>query len=102
MKVAVKYMAQLRDAVGLAYEQVELEQPCSAAGVRHAPGRPARRAVSGVCCSMRRAGCSRPILLFVGDEQVRERRSGRSARRRRGDGPVADGRRVKTWPPRNR
>lgn len=29
MKVAVKYMAQLRDAVGLAYEQVELEQPCS-------------------------------------------------------------------------
>lgn len=69
MKIAVRYMAQLRRVAGTAVEQVELERPCSTTDLmkrlaeRH--GRPFRDLV------LDEAGGIRPaVLLFVGDEQV--------------------------------
>ena len=70
MKVAVRYMAQLRQAAGRAGEQVELDQPCTAAELlkRMADryGRPFRDLVLDAHDRLRPA-----VLLFVGDEQVR-------------------------------
>ena len=69
MKVAVKYMAQLRDAVGLAYEQVELDKPCSVQefathlAARH--GDRLRRLLLDA-----HGGLQPTILLFVGGRQV--------------------------------
>lgn len=70
MNVAVRYMAQLRQAAGAAAERVELDRPCTAAELlkrlaeRH--GRPFRDLVLDA------AGDPHPaVLLFVGDEQVR-------------------------------
>jgi len=69
VKIAVRYMAQLRGAAGTAAEQVELDAPCSAADLlkrlaaRH--GQPFHDLL------LEASGDVRPaILLFVGDEQV--------------------------------
>ena len=62
-------MAQLRQTAGAAWEQVELERPCTAAellnhlAARH--GRPFRDLVLDAAGDVRPA-----VLLFIGDEQV--------------------------------
>ena len=69
MKVAVKYMAQLRDAVGLAYEQIDLETPCSvqefAAHLAARHGDRLRRLLLDA-----HGGLQPTILLFVGGRQI--------------------------------
>jgi molybdopterin synthase sulfur carrier subunit len=61
VKIAVRYMAQLRRAAGTAIEQVELDAPCSAADLlkrlAEQHGLPFRALLP-------------MVLLFVGDEQV--------------------------------
>ena len=69
MKVAVRYMAQLRQAAGAACEEVELDRPCGAAELltrlaeRH--GRPYRDLLLAAAGGVRPA-----VLLCVGDEQA--------------------------------
>ena len=75
MKVAVRYMAQLRQAAGAACEQVELDRPCSVGELltrladRH--GGPFRDLLLDAGGRVRPA-----VLLFVGDEQVGPGRAG--------------------------
>jgi molybdopterin converting factor small subunit len=70
MRVAVKYLAQVRQAAGCASEAVEVDGGCSAGDLvrrlaeRH--GEPLRRLLLGP------AGAPHDsLLVFVGDEQVR-------------------------------
>jgi molybdopterin converting factor small subunit len=69
MKIAVRYMAQLRRAAGVTVEEVELDRPCSATELlkrladQH--GLPFRALLLDADGGVRPA-----ILLFVGDEQV--------------------------------
>ncbi len=69
MKVTVRYMAQLRRAAGVADEEVELDQPCSAAELlkrlAEQHGLPFRTLLLGDADGVRPA-----VLLFIGDEQV--------------------------------
>ena len=69
MKVAVRYMAQLRRAAGAAIEQVELGRPCSAKELLR---RIAERRGGSFRNLLLNAdgGVQRAVLLFVGDEQV--------------------------------
>ena len=69
MRVAVRYMAQLRQAAGAASEQVELDRPCS---VGELLTRMADRHGGRFRDLLLDAGGGvRPaVLLFVGDEQV--------------------------------
>jgi molybdopterin converting factor small subunit len=75
VRVAVRYMAQLRQAAGAACEQVELDRPCSVGELltrvadRH--GGPFRDLLLDA-----RGGVRPAVLLFVGDEQVRPERAG--------------------------
>ena len=92
MKVAVRYMAQLRHAAGVAGEEVELEGPCRAhelvARLARGHGAPLRELL------LDGQGRVQPtILVFVGDEQVR---AGQDVTLRAGDvvtllSPVAGG-----------
>lgn len=69
MRVAVRYMVQLRQAAGAPSEQVELERPCSVGELltlmadRH--GGRFRELLLDAAGEVRPA-----LLLFVGDEQV--------------------------------
>lgn len=69
MKVAVRYMAQLRRAAAVSSEEVELDQPCSATELlkrlAEQHGLPFRALLLDADGAVRPA-----ILLFVGDEQV--------------------------------
>jgi molybdopterin converting factor small subunit len=67
--VTVRYRAQLRQAVGVAVEHIELDRPCAAVELvtqvaeRHGP--PLRDLLLAA------DGRPRPtVLLFVGDEQI--------------------------------
>ena len=70
MKVSVRYVGQLRQAAGVASEAVEPDPPCTVADLlrrladRH--GEIFRDFVLDAGGEVRR-----PLLLFVGDEQVR-------------------------------
>jgi MoaD family protein len=70
MRVAVKYLAQIKQAAGRASEAVELDEGCSLRDLvrrlaeRH--GEPLRSLLLGPAGSPHDA-----LLLFVGDEQVR-------------------------------
>jgi molybdopterin converting factor small subunit len=70
MRIAVKYMAQLKQATRLSVEAIEIESPCAPAALaqrlaeRH--GEPVRRLLLDGQGRLHPA-----ILLFVGDEQVR-------------------------------
>jgi molybdopterin converting factor small subunit len=69
VKIAVRYMAQLRRAAGTAVEQVELDPPCSAADLVKRLAE--RRGGSFRDLLLDAGGGVQPaILLFVGDEQV--------------------------------
>src|SRR3954451_5834991 len=69
VKVAVRYMAQLRRTAGAAAEQVELTQPCSAAEllqrIAESRGGPFRNLLLDADGNVQQA-----VLLFVGDQQV--------------------------------
>ncbi len=72
MRIAVRYMAQLRQATGVSAEEVELPDACSVGDLlarlagRH--GEPLRRLL------LDRDGATQPtILVFVGDEQAGDR-----------------------------
>jgi molybdopterin converting factor small subunit len=69
VKIAVRYMAQLRRAAGAAAEQVELDAPCSATDLlkrlAEQHGLPFRALLLDEDGNVRPA-----VLLFVGDEQV--------------------------------
>ena len=68
MRITVKYLAQIRHAVGISSEQIELDRPSTVAEVltQLARGRePLRNMLLDV------AGALQPgLLLFVGDDQV--------------------------------
>ena len=70
MKIAVRYMAQLRRAAGAAAEEVELEPPCSAAELLK---RIAERRGGSFRDLLLDAdgGVQQAVLLFIGDEQAR-------------------------------
>lgn len=69
MRIAVRYMAQARHAVGRASEQVELAGPCTLAEFlrQHAlaQGEPLRRLLLGDGGELQTT-----LLIFVGDRQV--------------------------------
>jgi molybdopterin converting factor small subunit len=69
MKVAIRYMAQLRHAAGAAGEQVEVDPPCSVreclARLAGRRGGPLRRLLLDAA-----GGLQPTLLVFVGDEQV--------------------------------
>lgn len=69
MKVAVCYMARLRQVAGAASERVELDRPCTVAELLQrmaaAHGAPFRDLVLDAA-----GGVHPALLLFVGDEQV--------------------------------
>jgi molybdopterin converting factor small subunit len=69
MKIAVRYLAQLRRAAGAGGEEVELDAPCSAANLlkrlAEQHGLPFRALLLDADGNVQPA-----ILLFVGDEQV--------------------------------
>jgi molybdopterin converting factor small subunit len=69
VKVAVRYMAQLRRAAGTGVEPVELETPCSAAELlkrlAEQRGGAFRDLLLDADGSVRHA-----VLIFIGDEQV--------------------------------
>lgn len=69
MKVSITYTAQVRQAAGVAHEEVELDSPCTAEELigRLAQQRDGRFGQ----LLLDEAGRVQPtVLLFVGDEQV--------------------------------
>ena len=75
MKVAVRYMAQLRHAAGAGSEQIDLDRPCSVGELltrlADCHGGPFRDLLLDAGGGVRPA-----VLLFVGDEQVGPERAG--------------------------
>jgi molybdopterin converting factor small subunit len=69
MKIAVRYLAQLKHAAGRAGEELDVEAPCTAGALlatlaeRH--GQPLRGMLLDA-----KGGVQPTILLFIGDEQV--------------------------------
>lgn len=70
MRIAVRYLAQLRQAAGSAEEQIDLQSPCALQHmIRQLAGRHGeafRRLLLGPADTLQPS-----ILLFVGEEQVR-------------------------------
>lgn len=68
MTVTIKYMAQVKMAAGVASEQVELDQPCTAIDLVQ---QRAQQGGEALRRALLRDGRLQPtILLFVGDQQV--------------------------------